>query len=527
MRCVLSHSVVVMAGLWAGVAYGVERGSSSPCIGLTKLERPDPRSDEYEATGVARCSTPLRLSMALRSRSGQAWWILSGAVDVPRGARWRLSGLRPSPAADPERGFVIRAIGLRPSDPPRTGWVTSKALKDLAVAASLAITIPPSRSAMARDLEAKTLINGLNQRPALSDDSVEYDVGLQATVQGRALRPAGAHAQCVVQPLGSDDRWVMHSAAETDDRFFCLAQFGRSAELDLFERFILYSIISRPRLSPDHGRYTDEEWDALIANGRILAISQPIRTRRTISLQPGQDGAAVSIVRVNFEEIIGTGAIHARQMSFLEGTVDGTSLASHHVAVYARVDAPGSRWRRLGTALSNDGRRWQLLPVYLGEPDQRITLVAVRYHGQAPDLNREDDARYIVAQSAMVRVLVTELPIELTHVGGKSVAVNSGTRAEAPITVERILRIEGSKLDQQPANIALYGRRASEGGGWSLLASLPDRGGSRWATGDFPLPAAGEYVLTAAIGMSQAPANALPSGAGVRLSPPVFIKVER
>jgi hypothetical protein len=346
-------------------------------------------------------------------------------------------------------------------------------------------------------------------------------------VQGRAYRPGGSQTQCVVQALGGDGRWVMSSGFDTDDRFFCLAQFGRSAELDLFERFLLYAVVTRPRLSPDHGRYSADEWVAMVANGQILAVSPPIRTRRTISLQPGQDGAAVSIHRVNGEEIIGSGTIHARQTSFIEGTVDGSSLASHRVAVYVRNDAPGSRWRRLGTALSNDARRWQLLPAYLGEPDQRLTLIAVRFHGQAPDLNREEDAHFIVAQSAMVRALVTELPIEMTHLGGRAVAIDSGTRAEAPLSVDRMLRIEGSKLDRQPSNIAVYARRTSDVGGWSLLASLPDRSGSRWETGDFALPATGEYVLTAAIGMSQVPPNSLPSGAGVRLSPPIFVKVER
>jgi len=250
-----------------------------------------------------------------------------------------------------------------------------------------------------------------------------------------------------------------------------------------------------------------------------------VRTRRTIELPTGQAGAAISIVRVDGTDIVGAGMLRVRQIVAVDGSVDG-GLASHRVAVYGRDDAPDASWRRLGVALSPDARRWHLLPVHVGEPDHRVLLLAVRFQGRAPDLNREEDLSLVVAHSPPVRVLVTEPAIEINAVDGRAVGSDAGARRDAPLHVGPVARIEGTKADAHGADVAVYMRPADGNGGWSRMSVLPAAVGQRWETGDLTLPLAGEQVLVAVSGAASTDPHELPSGAGVRISRPIYLKVE-
>jgi hypothetical protein len=481
----------------------------------------------HDLRGSVSAPVGARVHIAIRRASTDAWWVEPDAVKVDaRGTRWshvtRVGG-----AGDAGAAFRVIAVVFA-AERAVVGWIDDQALKRAADAVSAPIVV--KRAADKRKLldpEARVSIAQLDSREVSRDPAIVHDVGLTAPVWGEFSAPIGARVQLVVQPLEDDTRWVMHGGYTNDGSWDGSAQFGRDEYHDEWVRFLLYAIVARPPLVPT--RYTPAQWDQLLGSGQILAVSQIVRTRRTVRTIKGQPETSIRVLSINRIPVHATAVTRVRQTATIEGDVTGSAMSTRKVAVYARPEGADGTWRRLGAAISTDNKTWTLLPAAIGENQQRLVVLAVLYEGHPPDLNNPADAARILVKSPFVRVVVVEPAIEITAVDQREVSVTAGASAEAPLTVgSAACRIEGARLRDLPQGpIIFYARAALDPRSWRKVGALEGATSQLWdgAAVDFGGPGSFTLVAVLVAGGAPPPTDRLPTGAGSHISPFVHVKV--
>lgn len=505
--------------------------ASSNRVEILKVHESQENSPEYTVSGrlmVAnggRAQT-VEVHLAIRKAGDAAWFIQPQLLRVEIGAssrslNWSIGGVRFGRRSDTGERFEVVAFLVPDKTPTRIGVTHYQNFAGVSLVVSAPFKVergvPEDKP---QEPEPRVFISRIGKHVVDKTRTEPYPVGLEEFLRGEVRKPKDSYVQLVVQPLEGDTRWVMHgghvgNTTTWDGNAF----FGREG-LDEWDIFLVYAVVTKHRIPAD--RIEPDQWDSYKKDD-ILAISRQVKVVRIELPFDPKTQTRIDITQINDRQVDYLAEWTATRLSTIEGRITGRTLsAKEKVWVFVKINGEDETWRNIGQAISNDERSWELPPVFVGNPGQRLKMVAVLAQKKINDIDDEAEKRFILAQSKPVKVLIgDESPLEITRINRQSVTEN------AEMVVPRLSSIAGTLANRPTSKderVWIYVRSATGEGAWTLLGIAARRSGQSWELPPVVLGQSGQQLLMIAV--LSAVRNDNLDDPNIKASPHIRVRVE-
>lgn len=257
------------------------------------------------------------------------------------------------------------------------------------------------------------------------EDKVLPEVGWTAEVRGVADWPPDADVYLVIQPIVSEERWVMRRKGTLAGRNWSETGYFGEEGLHVGELFRLQAVVSREPLT--HGKYTPEEWHGFESG--ICATSEELLVRRRIG--PGD----LVIKSINDETVAGKTEIQTEMECQVAGSIEDPQpvnalLPSETVWVlFRRVDGDEG-WTVGALALTSaDGLAWRVPSIKFPHAGLYKLIVVAAQGTELPRKQLSDGDWYIFANRRLLKRLSRMVTV---NAGAVATHTESTTQTEPP-----------------------------------------------------------------------------------------------
>lgn len=444
-------------------------------------------------------NTESLLQLAWRRVGDDTWWIHKQTMifnnPPPKILEWKFLDVPLGSEFDYKKGLELVAFLVGKDKPLPEGIIDYHSLLYLSKAVSNQVTLirnPKNPSLLLVTPRIRIdKIAGQPFRPG-----AVHEAGLQAILYGEARKPTASLIRVVVQPLSSDEYWVI-------DNEPLIRQGSWSAKVDFTEygfdeesEFIVFAVITREELPRGRGIPLNE-WRAYLQN-QIISATPTVRVTR-VDIPLAKNQAGVRILSVDNFSVDSNSRQEVKSRCGMKGMLLGRPLSKDEAVWLLVTEEYGNnQWRVLGKASLKNGRYWELSPQVLGGSGEYLRILAVIAKDRVESLNKEDIEENI-AFSRPVHIITQDQPalrVDIKTIDKQAV------QTAAEMQVYQVSEIEGEVSGrplEKDDKVWILKMDANEKDSWKLLGRASLNSKHHWTLPPLTLGNSGDELILIAV----------------------------
>ncbi len=445
-------------------------------------------------------STEMLLQVAWRKANDETWWIhdytLSFMPKVGQTIPWEIKDMPIGTRFDYKRNMEVVAFAIPRGEYIPEGVIDYNSMLYLSAGITRQIAVVRrTKTPAVYSVTPRIRMGYIAGKPVKIGET--HEVGLNALVSGEVRKPTDSVVLLVVQPLNSDEHWIME-----DEVFLRNGRWSGKFDFTKYgfeedSEFIVFAIVAR-QLLPRGEAIPLAAWHEHMMND-ISGISTLHKVRR-IEIPVDKNQIGIKILTIDDRPVDPDGHWEVRPQCGIKGMLTGRNLLpSEALLILVASEFGDPAWQQVGRARVKNGRFWEISPRKLGPPGQYLKVMAVVASGGVQLIS--DRIEENVAFSAPIHILTKDQPplsVQIERVDKK--AIQTGN--DAGIDVFRVSSVSG-RISGRPLEtddkIWVLKMPNEEEESWELIGRAGFKSRHIWELPPMSLGESGDELILVAV----------------------------